>query len=398
MMEKTKRLFETDPYLKTFSAKVVSCRREEEGWFLALDQTAFFPEGGGQYGDIGWIDGAEVEDTQENDGVIWHRMSASVPVGKEVEGRLDFEKRFDRMQQHTGEHIFSGLVHRHFGYPNVGFHLGEKICTMDFPGEITWEEIEALEEEANEAIFRNLPVSAVHVDHREAQQISFRSKIEIEGLIRIVTVEGYDVCACCAPHVARTGDIGLLKIIDRVSYKGGVRLTVVCGRRALLDYRGKDRETKRISALLSAKGEEISQAVQRKKEELEECREVVRRLEQTLLEQKAKEIFGEAEDKQMVLAVVEGLSKEQPRGLMNLILQEGATCCGVFHFTKQGSCQYVIGSRMLDVRPMNLCLLQELPGKGGGKKEMVQGSLTASPEEIRAFWKRKTQEEHGRES
>lgn len=394
MMEKTKRLFDEQPYLKEFTAKVLEHRREGEAEFLALDQTAFFPEGGGQYGDTGRIDEVEVLDTREKDGIIWHRVSRPLPVGQEVRGCLDFEKRFDRMQQHTGEHIFSGLVHRRFGYPNVGFHLGDKVCTMDFPGEITWQEIEELEEEANRAIFSNLPVTVAFLNREEANKTFFRSKIEIEGLIKIVTVEGYDVCACCAPHLSRTGEIGLLKVIERVSYKGGVRLSMVCGRRALLDYRGKDQETKKISALLSAKGEEIAQAVEKKKEEVEECKRTIDRLEEFVLEKKAEEILQEADDKKMVAAIVEGLSKEQPRRLMNLLLQKGGECCGVFHFPKEGECRYVIGSKTLDVRPLNQRLLQEIPGKGGGKKEMVQGSLTASPEEIRQFWEK----ESGKES
>ena len=214
----TDKLFYQDSHLNKFEAEVISCEpvEGEEGRYeIVLDQTAFFPEGGGQYADHGSLGGAEVLDVQERDGRVFHITDHPLEPGMQVEGRLDWEERFMKMQQHTGEHIVSGLVHGRFGYNNVGFHLGSEDCTMDFSGEITREELREIEVEANRAVWKNLEVQVLYPSPEEAGKMEYRSKIEIEGQIRIVVIPGYDVCACCAPHVKRTGEIGMIKQIGR---------------------------------------------------------------------------------------------------------------------------------------------------------------------------------------
>ena len=239
-----------------------------------LDRTAFFPEGGGQYADTGTLDEMQVCDVQEKDGRIFHIMedkSEQIPeyftVGRSVSGRINWEERFMKMQQHTGEHIVSGLVHARFGYNNVGFHLGSEDCTMDFNGIITKEELQEIEREANRAVWKNLPVEVLYPSEEELASMEYRSKIEIEGQVRIVVIPGYDVCACCAPHVKYTGEVGVIKLTNVQRYKGGVRVTMLCGVRALLDYEEKQREVQSVSAMLCARENEIAEAVEHLRKE-----------------------------------------------------------------------------------------------------------------------------------
>ena len=191
-----------------------------------MDQTAFFPEGGGQAGDSGFLEDVEIFDTHEKQGIVWHYAKAPLDPGAQVLGRIDWDKRFSRMQQHSGEHIVSGLVHARFGYDNVGFHLGEQEVTLDFNGNITKEELVEIELEANKAVFANLPVQISFPSREELAFLEYRSKIEIEGQVRIVTIPGIDVCACCAPHVKLTGEIGLIKLTGVQSHRGGVRVNI----------------------------------------------------------------------------------------------------------------------------------------------------------------------------
>ena len=376
----TEKLFYQDSYIMEFDAEVLKCEKTDQGYKTVLDRTAFFPEGGGQYGDIGWIDGIRVTDAHEKDGIIYHTMEGPLPVGGHVHGKLDWEERFERMQQHTGEHIISGIVHARFGYENVGFHLGSDYCTMDFNGPITREQLREIEMEANRAVFRNLAVEVTYPSKEELVHMEYRSKIEIEGQVRIITVPGYDVCACCAPHMKSTGEIGLIKLVDMMNYKGGERITMLAGFRALRDYSIKDENTKTVSALLCVKEYETAEAVSHLKEEMASLKGKNASLQQKLLGYRAAEIpLGEG-----VTAVFDPeLSGNEPRELMNLLLERGAACCAVFAGTDQSGYRYVIGSRKKDVRPYSKLLNEAFNGRGGGKPEMVQGSLAGTEEAIR---------------
>ena len=249
----TEKLFYEDSHLKEFTAKVISCKPYKEQYKVVLDRTAFFPEGGGQYADTGMLDDVRVLDVHEKEGIIYHTTEKALEAGKTVTGKINWEERFEKMQQHTGEHIVSGLVHERFGYNNVGFHLGSDYCTMDFDGTLTKEQLREIELAANQAVWKNIDIVVTYPSKEELANMDYRSKIEIEGQVRIVTVPGYDVCACCAPHVKKTGEIGMLKLVNMVNYKGGERITMLCGVRALKDYEAKDANGKEISALLCAK-------------------------------------------------------------------------------------------------------------------------------------------------
>lgn len=376
----TVKLFYEDSHRKEFDAVVCACLPYGEKYKVVLDRTAFFPEGGGQYADTGEIDGVKVFDVHEKDGIVYHYADAPFEEGQKVHGRICFEERFEKMQQHTGEHIVSGIVHERFGYNNVGFHLGNSSCTIDFDGPITKEQLKEIELAANGAVFENLDVEVTYPSKEELKEMEYRSKIEIEGQVRIVTVPGYDTCACCAPHVKKTGEIGLIKFVNMINYKGGERITMLCGYRALADYAQKDESGKKISALLCAKEDEIADAVSHLKEENGRLKAKLSSLEQKMIRYKAQEIkIGEG----TVTVFDSELSGNSPRELMNQILSRGAPVCAVFAGTEEAGYRYVIGSRKRDVRPLCKKLNETFEGRGGGKPEMVQGSLKGREEEIR---------------
>lgn len=382
----TEKLFYEDSHLKQFTAVVQECLKSGDRYQVVLNRTAFFPEGGGQYADTGMLEAVHVLDVQEKDGTIYHLTDGELIPGTEVTGRIDWEERFMKMQQHTGEHIVSGLVHARFGYRNVGFHLGTTDCTMDFNGEIKKEELLEIELEANKAVIQNLDVIVTYPSVEELESLEYRSKIEIEGQVRIVTIPGYDVCACCAPHVSKTGEIGQIKLTNVQRYKGGVRVTMLCGFRALADYNRKLQAARQISAALCAKEDEAAEAVVHLQEECAQWKQRVLNLQKDLLSYKAKEV-DDTED--AVCLFEPELEGEAPRFLMNQVLDAGHGVCAVFSGGKDENYRYVIGSRQLDLRKLVKELNMEFQGRGGGKPEMVQGSLHGKQDELRVWMKEK---------
>ncbi|MGN1166453.1 MAG: DHHA1 domain-containing protein [Lachnospiraceae bacterium] len=379
-MKATEKLFYEDSHLKEFDAVVLSCQPDGEIYKAVLDRTAFFPEGGGQYADTGYIGDVKVFDVHEKEDVVYHYLKEPLKEGATVHGKINWEERFEKMQQHSGEHIISGIVHERFGYNNVGFHLGSDYCTMDFDGPITKEQLKEIELKANKAVFENLDIEVTYPSKEELTDMEYRSKIEIEGQVRIVTVPGYDVCACCAPHVKKTGEIGLIKLVNMANYKGGERVTMLCGYRALRDYDRKDENSKEISAALCAKEPEIAQAVSHLKEEQTALKGKLASLTQKLLKYQAQEI----EITEGVVTVFDSeLSGNAPRELMNQLLNRGALVSAVFAGNDEDGYRYVIGSRTEDVRPISKKLNETFHGRGGGKPEMVQGSLSGKAEEIK---------------
>ena len=376
----TEKLFYEDSHMITFSAVVEACEPKGDYYEAVLDRTAFFPEGGGQYADTGVIDGIRVLDAHEKEGIIYHKMEDALEVGKEVEGTIDWEERFSKMQQHSGEHIVSGLVHQMYGYDNVGFHMGKDAITMDFNGVIPKEDLKLIEEKANEAVAKNFDIQVMYPSKEELANMTYRSKIEIEGQVRIVRFPGYDVCACCAPHMNKTGEIGLIKLIGMQNYKGGVRVSMLCGFRALADYREKEESVKKISVLLSAKENEVAQEVAKLKEEMLSQKNKMYEMQKTLLKYKVNEI----EDNQEIAAVFDSeLDGNGPREMMNMILGKNIGIAAVFAGNDHDGYRYVMGSKTVDVRPFAKCLNEQFQGRGGGKPEMVQGSLCGDEEGIK---------------
>ncbi|MBS4980157.1 MAG: alanyl-tRNA editing protein [Lachnospiraceae bacterium] len=379
----TEKLFYQDSHKSTFTAIVQEARQSENGYEIVLDRTAFFPEGGGQRSDTGILGGVSVIDVQEIDGKIIHYTDGALVEGAAVEGCIDWKERFSKMQQHTGEHIVSGLIHKMYGYHNVGFHLGTDCVTLDFNGVVPKENLHEIELLANEAVAANLPVQVLYPTEAELQKISYRSKIEIEGQVRIVVIDGYDVCACCAPHVKYTGEIGLIKLVGIQNYKGGVRISMLCGFRALEDYHQKEKNNREIAVMLSAKEYETAAEVTRLQEELAMKKTKIAELEKKVLEQKveALDISGET------VCLFEETDPVMTRELVNLLLKRGAKAAAVFSGTEEEGYRYVLGSRSLDVREAGKLLNEAFQGRGGGKPEMVQGTVKGQKEEIQAFLK-----------
>ena len=376
----TEKLFNEDSHMITFFATVIACEKAGDYYEAVLTRTAFFPEGGGQYADIGKIDGVEVIDVQEREGRIYHKMSEPLEVGREVQGSIDWEERFSKMQQHSGEHIVSGLVHQTYGYDNVGFHMGKDAVTMDFNGVLTKEQLKEIEKRANEAVVKNIDIQVLYPTKEQLKNMEYRSKIEIDGQVRIVVVPGYDTCACCAPHVKKTGEIGIIKLVGVQNYKGGVRVSMLCGFRALADYEEKSESVKAVSVMLSAKEKDIAEEVSRLKEEMECRKGKMAELQREILTYKIKEL----EDNQEIVIVFEPeLTGSAPRELMNLILAKNTTVACVFSGNSTDGYRYVIGSKTLDTRIYAKALNEKFHGRGGGKPEMVQGSLWGNEMEIR---------------
>ena len=286
----TEKLYEQDVTMRAFEATVLACAPHGERYRVVLDRTAFFPEGGGQAADHGTLGGAQVLDVHAQDGVIFHEVDRPLAPGNRVAGEVDDARRMDLTQQHSGEHIVSGIVHRLFGYDNVGFHIGTAAVTLDFNGELDAEQLQNVERLANEAVWKDLPVHATYPPAEKLKELPYRSKKPIDGPVRIVEVPGCDICACCGTHVRRTGEIGLIKVVDCIRYKGGVRVSILCGARALDDACRKQESVREIGALLCTRSEEAAQGVRRLLSERDALREQLNGVYDRLFERMAADI------------------------------------------------------------------------------------------------------------
>lgn len=377
----TEKLYYEDSHMKEFTAEVVSCEWDEkkECYGVVLDRTAFFPEGGGQYADSGSLGGVKVEDVKEREDLVVHYLKQPLETGAAVKGEIDYPERFSKMQQHTGEHIVSGLVHRHFGYDNVGFHLGKELVTMDFNGILTEEQLRMVELEANDAVAENIQVRTAYPSKEELDKLDYRSKKELTGQVRIVTVPGYDVCACCAPHVVRTGEIGIIKLVDAVKYKGGTRVTMVCGFRALRDYQMKEDNIREISRLLSVKAHETADAVRRLQGEVQQWKDKLLRMQNALMDEKLEEVPEGAEN---IILFEREMDKNVARRFVDAGMRRCSGICGIFLGDEEHGYQYTLGSLSVDLKGFLKAFHQEFSGKGGGKPEMVQGTVQGEREKM----------------
>lgn len=376
----TEKLFYRDSHMTTFSASVLTCEQSGEYYEVVLDRTAFFPTGGGQSADTGILGNVKVLDVKEKQDRVYHIVDGPIKVGDTVEGTLDWEERFSKMQQHSGEHIVSGIVHQMFGYDNVGFHMGTDAITMDFNGVITPSQLKEIEERANQVVVKNVAIIDRYPTKEELLKIEYRSKIEIEGQVRLIEIPGVDTCACCAPHVKKTGEIGLIKLTNVQNYKGGVRVSMLCGFRALLDYGEKAESVRNLSVMLSAKEREVVDEVARLQEELADKKQTIAKLQKEALVQKVAAL---PKIETCMVLFEDELDGNGPRELMNLLLEKGARIAAVFAGTKELGFRYVIGSKEVDVRLFAKTLNVAFNGRGGGKPEMVQGSLSGNEEAIR---------------
>lgn len=388
-MQKEK-LYDNDAYLRSFTATVVSCeplsdakkRKDGAAYGIILDRTAFFPEGGGQTADTGTLGNAVVTDVQEQNGEIVHMTDVPLPVGAEIACELDWDERFRKMQNHTGEHLISGIVHRQFGYDNVGFHLGTDGVTVDFSGVLTASELEFVEYIANRVVGMNVPVTVSYPSPEECAAMDYRSKLELTENIRIVTIEGWDVCACCAPHVSQTGAVGGIKILSCENWKGGVRIRMLCGLDARDDYQKRLEQTVRISNLLSCKQLEAAEAVERLMKQSQSEREESAKLRRAVLDMKIAALHRTVGN---LVIFDELLDNNNLRNLVNAGVPLAGGVCAAFQGNDTDGYRYIIGSANVKLRAWAKEFNAALNGRGGGSEEMIQGTVTASAEEIRTY-------------
>ena len=378
----TIRLYELDSHMRTFRARVLSCEAGKQGFAVVLDRTCFYPEGGGQPGDTGMLGSVRVLDTHAKDGAVVHFCEAPLEPGAEVEGRIDWERRFSFMQQHSGEHVLSGLIHARFGYENVGFHMGRDAVTIDFDGELTWEQLAQLERAANEIVWRNVPVEVSYPDPETLKTIPYRSKKELTGRVRIVTIPDADICACCGTHVSATGEIGIITILSCVRFHTGVRLEILCGAPAYAYLSSALHQNRQVSGLLSAKPMETAQAVRRLLDEHAALKLHAAQLERRHFAALAETYRGRGD----VLIFEPGLEPDGVRQLADLVQRACGGRAAVFSEQPSGGCRYAIAAEQGDLRALTKELNAALDGRGGGKPQFVQGSVRAGSAEVAAFF------------
>lgn len=378
----TEKLYYQDPYLFSFRATVRSCNESAKGFEVILDRTAFFPEEGGQYADSGLLGGIHVLDVQEKEGEIVHLLESPLPVGCEVTGQIEERQRLRKMQNHTGEHIVSGLFHTLYGLNNVGFHLGSEDVTIDLSGELTRADLDRVELLANEAIWKNLPVLASFPSADELASLDYRSKLELTENVRIVTIPDYDVCACCAPHVRYTGEIGQIKLLDFARYKGGVRIHMLCGMDALADYRLKYTNVAAISAKLTAPQAEVADAVERLSAELQAKKQEILSLQSALAD---CQLALMDESPEVAIFFENRLDMPVRRKLINAAAEKCTRFAALFCGNDESGYTYLIGSSTLDLKAWSVGFHSTLGGRGGGSPTMIQGSIPAKRHEIEEF-------------
>ena len=400
---KTIRLFDENSHLYTFETTVLSAEagKAPHTLNLVLDATAFFPEGGGQYADPGTLGGCPVMDVQEKGEEIIHTVSIAhlngephpFAVGATVTGEVDAATRLSRMQNHTGEHIISGIVHRLYGYKNVGFHLGDRgdrpDVTLDFDGVLTREQLNAIEDEANAIVAANLPVKAYYPAPDELAAMSYRAKLDLTEGVRIVQIgtddDVKDRCACCAPHVDHTGEIGLIKMLDFIHYKGGVRIHMLAGSWALADYRRRYTAIASMAAAMSVKQEEVTVGFDRLQAEIEDKKRTIAALRTKLEEHTIAAITPTAGN---LCLFDEGLEALEMRRLLNRAVEKCGGLCGVFTGNDEDGYRYVIGrgDPSIDLKKMIKDINTALSARGGGSSEMLQGSCTATRAVIETYF------------
>lgn len=369
---KNMKLYDLYPYEKQFEANVISCTACQQGYDVILDQTLFFPEEGGQNCDQGTINGHVVDYVSIQDDVIHHFLKQSVE-GK-VKGEINFAYRYSNMQNHSGEHILSGLINQFYGYHNVGFHLGDHEITTDYDGFLNKKQLDEIEKKVNQVIFDNLPIYCSYPEN--IKDLEYRSKKEIDGDIRIVEIPGVDRCACCAPHVATTGEIGVFKIVKAIKHKQGMRVYFLCGQKAIEDYQLKHEEVMHISNLLSAPVYQISSYVEKLLKENNDLKQQISLLKKEMIDQQCQSM---KKDNQHII-FVEDMDRHLQQYYVSQLLLKSEKMAAVF-VGKDNQYRFLLVSHY-DARDYLNILKKHFDVKGGGKKEMVQGTIVATKQDI----------------
>lgn len=376
----TEKLYEKDAYVREFTARVLQCFVCAGYYKIILDKTAFFPEGGGQAADIGTLGNVKVFDVQIEDGIIYHYTEKALKIGSTVYGKIDFDRRFSFMQNHTGEHIVSGIAHKLFDVNNVGFHLGEDLVTIDFDKELTREQLDEIEYLANEKVWQNLPVTAYYPSEEELKNTDYRSKKEIDGAVRLVEVKDTDICACCAPHVKSTGEIGIIKLLDYERMRGGVRIVLKCGKFALNDYRIKYENVSQISALLSAKQEKTAEAVKLLEQKLSDEKH-----KSTEFKKKIAELTAQATDENTNCIFIDDCDIKDLQLIADKLHKNYGGIRGAFSGCGENYAFAICGEDA-ELQEFFKKFKSELTVRGGGRGGMVQGTVTATQDKIKLYF------------
>ena len=380
----TEKLYYHDSFMTEFTAEVLSCEQGKEGWQVVLDRTAFYPEGGGQPADHGILGDAKVTDVREKEGVILHTCDKELPVGETVTGKIDWVRRFDHMQQHSGEHMVSGIICARYGCDNVGFHLGKELVTIDFNHDIAPSDLPSIEARANAFIWGDTSINIRFLEGEALKQAEYRSKKFIPGTVRLVAFPGADCCACCGTHVNRAGQVGLVKLLSCQKFREGVRIELLCGKRAFDYLSGTWEQNLAVSRALSAKPMQTATAVERLQGELESVKLRCADLETADCARKAAEYAGKGD----VLLLEGPMSADSVRRLCDAVLDTCGGRCAVFAGEGENY-KYAVGTRDGDVRPLVKELNAALSGRGGGKPNFAQGSVAAGETAIRTFFETK---------
>ena len=369
--------------LFSFRANIIETIQNESGYALILDQTAFFPEGGGQTSDKGYIGTARVSDVQMKDDEILHFVD-TLPETTEIECKLDEDERFRKMQNHLGEHLLCGAIHKLYGYENVGFHLGADYMTFDVSGPMTPEQIRKAEILANKAVAENAPVRCYYPENIASLEYRAKSeKLESVSDIRIVEVEGFDRCACCAPHLDEAGKVGLIKIVDAMKYKGGMRFSALCGFDALADYDARLTEIRKVSSLLSAKPTEIASAVQAKLDEITELKKALGALKREL---NAIKLNALAQMDKNICIFDDTMDGNALREFATGGVKKTSAVFAVFSGSDESGYQFVIASEQIKLKALIPAYKNALGGKCGGSDKMLFGHADVTREKIEAFF------------
>ena len=374
----TRKLYYEDSHLASFRGKVLSCVKTQAGWEILLDATAFYPEGGGQAADTGTLNHVNVLDTRERGETVVHICDGPLDVGLEVEGNIDYPARFLRMQQHTGEHIVSGLLFQRYGCHNVGFHMGSDIVTIDFDVVIPAEDLPEIEQMANGAVWANLPVKTWYPTQEELPTVAYRSKKALPWPVRIVQVPGFDTCACCGTHVKATGEIGIIKLFSAVNFRGGTRIEMACGSAALSLLNTAYIQNRQVGAAFSVQAQETGAAARRMNELVAEQKYRITGLERRIFDTIAQGYAG----KPQVLHFEAGLDGGGLRTLTDKLLCAGVGTAAVFTGTDAEGYAFCLASREADLRSACREMTTALHGRGGGKPGFQQGRVMAAREEI----------------
>lgn len=377
----TVKLYYENAYTQDFTAVVQSCEAVKNGFAVTLDRTAFYPEGGGQPADQGTLGEARVLDVHEKDGVVTHLCDRALSVGAEVGGHIDWARRFDHMQQHSGEHIISGLLCSTFHCDNVGFHMGADVVTIDYNAPITWEQALEVERRANAYIWADHPIRIWYPSAEELAALPYRSKKELTGAVRITEFPGADRCACCGTHVSSSGQVGLLKLLSCQKFRDGVRLELLCGQRALDCLAAGWEQARQIGQALSVKPQSAFAAVSRLQEELLSLKEKAARLEEADFAHTAAQYHGAGS----VLHIAEPLDGDGARRLCDAIAKAAGGRCAVFA-GQDGDYRYAVIESGGDLRQFIKDMNTALHGRGGGRDGFAQGSAACTAEEVRAFF------------